>query len=66
MKKRVSLGITDETNRQLEDLTKWLGATRAEVLIHAIERLHQEIASRDGKLEHTAAGKLPRHEHIVG
>ncbi|MBF6612214.1 MAG: hypothetical protein IVW55_03715 [Chloroflexi bacterium] len=66
MKRRVSLGITDETNRQLEDLTKWLGATRTEVLIFAIERLHREVASRDGNLESTTAGKLPRHEHIVG
>jgi predicted DNA-binding protein len=64
MKRRVSLGITDETNRQLEDLMKWLGATRAEVLLYAIERLHREVESRGVQDEDHTRPRLPHHQHI--
>jgi predicted DNA-binding protein len=39
---QVSLSITDETARQIETLTAWMGATEAEVLLYAVERLYQQ------------------------
>ena len=47
-KKLITLRVTTETERQIEELAEWLAATKTEVMLLAVERLHREIADRHG------------------
>ncbi|MEA2575868.1 MAG: hypothetical protein QOH93_3166 [Chloroflexia bacterium] len=53
-KKLITLRVTDETDRQLEELTTLLGATRTEVMIYATERLYREVKDRSAPADTSA------------
>ncbi len=61
-KKQIALRITDETDRQLNQLTSWLGATKTEVLIYAVERLYQQMRQQMQSAHQTST----REDHLNG
>jgi len=48
MTTQLNVRIPKSTEKQIEDLLKWTGMTQTQLVIQAIDRLHQEYKKEQG------------------